>query len=133
MLSGTVPRRINASTVMIRGVETAPTNRSVMANLVIRMLEFVCNSFVFLMVTTSNVFKRSSDCSDGDYQLKGYFVLQVPNKQRIPWTKEHCFGGVNKRVLIVTHTHVDNCELQRRWLFSAQTKLLVSYKNLWET
>ena len=58
MLSGTVPRRINASTVMFRGVETAPTNRSVMANLVNRMLEFVCNSFVFLMVTTSNVFKK---------------------------------------------------------------------------
>ena len=58
MLSGTVPRRINASTVMFRGVETAPTNRSVTANLVIRMLEFVCNSFVFLMVTTSNVFKK---------------------------------------------------------------------------
>ena len=58
MLSGTVPRRINASTVMIRGVETAPTNRSVMANLVIRMLEFVCNSLVFWMVTMTNVFKK---------------------------------------------------------------------------
>ena len=58
MLSGTVPRRINASTVMIRGVETAPTNRSVMAKLETRMLEFVCNSLVFWMVTMTNVFKK---------------------------------------------------------------------------
>ena len=58
ILSGTVPRRINASTVMIRGIETAPTNRSVMANLVIRMLEFVCNCLVFWMVTMTNVFKK---------------------------------------------------------------------------
>ena len=58
MLSGRVPRRINASTVMIRGDETAPTNRSVMAKLEIRMLEFVCNSLVFWMVTMTNVFKK---------------------------------------------------------------------------
>ena len=58
ILSGTVPRRINASTVMIRGVETAPTNRSVMAKLEIRMLEFVCNCLVFWMVTMTNVFKK---------------------------------------------------------------------------
>ena len=58
MLSGTVPRRINASTVMIRGDETAPTKRSVMAKLEIRMLEFVCNCLVFWMVTMTNVFKK---------------------------------------------------------------------------
>ena len=58
MLSGRVPRRINASTVMIRGDETAPTNRSVMAKLEIRMLEFVCNCLVFWMVTMTNVFKK---------------------------------------------------------------------------
>ena len=60
MLSGTVPRRINASTVMIRGDVTAPTNRSVMAKLEIRMLEFVCNynCLVFWMVTMTNVFKN---------------------------------------------------------------------------
>ena len=58
MLSGRVPRRINASTVMIRGDETAPTNRSVMAKLEIRMQEFVCNCLVFWMVTMTNVFKK---------------------------------------------------------------------------
>ena len=136
MLSGTVPRRINASTVMIRGVETAPTNRSVMAKLETRMLEFVCNSLVFWMVTMTNMFnkvvKRSSDCSDGDYQLKGYFVFQVPNKQRIIWTKENCFGGGNKRVPTVTHTHVDNCDLQRRWLFQRKpnSTFLIRYSGI---
>ena len=43
---------------MIRGDETAPTNRSVMAKLEIRMLEFVCNCLVFWMVTMTNVFKK---------------------------------------------------------------------------
>ena len=68
----------------------------------------------------------------GDYQLKGYFVFQVPNKKRIIWTKEHCFGGGNKRVPTVSHTHVDNCDLQRRWLFQRKpnSTFLIRYSGI---
>ena len=56
-----VPRRINASTVMLNGAETAPTKRSATAKLVTKMIEFVCNSLVFLIVKITKMFNKSAN------------------------------------------------------------------------
>ena len=61
MPTDTVPRRINASTVMLNGAETAPTKRSATAKLVTKMIEFVCNSLVFLIVKITKMFNKSAN------------------------------------------------------------------------
>ena len=61
MPTDTVPRRINASTVMLNGAETAPTKRSATAKLVIKMIEFVCISLVFLIVKITKMFNKSAN------------------------------------------------------------------------
>ena len=134
MLSDTVPWRINASTVMIRGVETAPTNRSVMAKLEIRMLEFVCNSLVFWMVTMTNVFKKV---------VKGaaIVVMAITSWRDTSFSKSQTNIGSRgqKNTALEKFTSESPLLLTLMltlftlWLFSAQTKWHVSYKNLWET
>ena len=61
MPTDTVPRRINASTVMLNGAETAPTKRSATAKLVTKMIEFVCNSLVFLIAKITKMFNKSAN------------------------------------------------------------------------
>ena len=61
MPTDTVPRRINASTVMLNGAETAPTKRSATAKLVTKMIEFVCNSLVFLIAKITKMFNKTAN------------------------------------------------------------------------
>ena len=61
MPTDTVPRRINASKVMLNGAETAPTMRSATAKLVTKMIEFVCNSLVFLIAKITKMFNKTAN------------------------------------------------------------------------
>ena len=61
MSTDTVPRRINASKVMLNGAETAPTKRSATAKLVTKMIEFVCNSLVFLIAKITKMFNKTAN------------------------------------------------------------------------
>ena len=59
MPTDTVPRRINASTVMLNGAETAPTKRSATAKLVIKIIDFVCNYLVFLIAEITKMSNKT--------------------------------------------------------------------------
>ena len=106
-----VPRRINASKVMLNGAEAAPTMRSTTAKLVTKMIEFVCNSLVFLIAKITKMFNKTANkpitadkaipsCMNA-FLSKSQIISGAPGQKN--FDREEFTRGIFRH----THIHVD--------------------------